>query len=87
KRLFHVLAAVVLAAGAHTAYKAALFVWPPAGIEIDYGFLILWTLAGGVAFGALRAWAGTVWPAVAAHVAFDIVAYGDAAEAPWWVWG
>jgi len=79
-------AAIVLAAGAHTAYKTALFVWPPGGIEVDYGFLAVWTLVGGVAFGALRAVAGTAWPAVAAHVAFDLVAYGDAAEAPWWVW-
>jgi len=78
--------AILLAAGAHTAYKTALFVRPPAGIEVDYGFLVLWTLVGGVAFGALRAWAGSVCPAVAAHVAFDLVAYGDAAEAAWWVW-
>jgi hypothetical protein len=78
--------AVLLAAGAHTAYKTALFVWPPAYMEVDYGFLVTWTLVGGVAFGALRAACGTVWPAVAAHVAFDLVAYGDAAEAPWWVW-
>jgi len=85
--LARLVAAVVLAAAAHTAYKAALFVWPPAGVEIDYEFLILWTLAGGVAFGALRVAAGTVWPAVAAHAAFDLVAYGDAVRAPWWVWG
>ena len=79
-------ATILLAAAAHTAYKTVLFVFPPAGIEVDYGFLMLWTLIGGVAFGALRAVAGSVWPAVAAHVAFDLVAYGDAAEAPWWVW-
>jgi hypothetical protein len=75
-----------LAAGAHTAYKTALFVWPPGYMEVDYGFLVTWTLVGGAAFGALRAACGTVWPAVAAHMAFDLVAYGDAAEAPWWVW-
>jgi len=86
KRLPHAFAAIILAAAAHTAYKAALFVWPPAGVEVDYGFLVFWTLVGGVAFGALRAAAGSVWPAVAAHVAFDFIAYGDAAEAPWWVW-
>jgi len=79
--------AVVLAAAAHTVYKAALFVYPPAGIEVAYRFLVVWTLIGGVAFGALREAAGNVWPAVAAHVAFDIIAYGDSAEAPWWVWG
>jgi len=79
--------AVVLAAGAHTAYKTALFAWPPEGVAVDYAFLVTWTLIGGAAFGLLRAWAGNVWPALAAHVAFDIIAYGDAVRAPWWVWG
>ena len=78
--------AILLAAGAHTAYKTALFVRPPTGIEVDYAFLAIWTLVGGAAFGALRAWGGNVWPALAAHAAFDLIAYGDAAQAPWWVW-
>ncbi len=86
RAIISIVAASLLAAGAHTAYKTALFAFPPAGIEVDYGFLVLWTLVGGAAFGALRAWAGSVWPAVAAHVAFDLVAYGDAVRAPWWVW-
>ena len=86
RRLASVAVPVLLAAAAHTAYKTALFVWPPGFMEVDYGFLVTWTLVGGVAFGALRTVAGTVWPAVAAHVAFDLVAYGDAAQAPWWVW-
>jgi membrane protease YdiL (CAAX protease family) len=86
-RVLAPVAAIVLAAGAHTAYKAALFVSPPEGVVIDYGFLVTWTVVGGVAFGALRAWAGNVWPALAAHVVFDLLAYGDAARAPWWVWG
>ncbi|MBL7139933.1 MAG: CPBP family intramembrane metalloprotease [Planctomycetes bacterium] len=79
--------AVVLAAGAHTVYKTALFAWPPEGVAVDYTFLVTWTLLGGAAFGLVRAWAGNVWPALAAHVAFDMIAYGDAVRAPWWVWG
>jgi len=47
---------------------------------------LVWTFVGGAAFGVLRARAGSVWPAVAAHVSFDLLAYGDAAQTPWWVW-
>jgi len=79
--------AILLAAGAHAAYKASLFAWPPEGVAVDYTFLVTWTLIGGAAFGLLRAWGGSVWPALVAHVAFDILAYGDAVRAPWWVWG
>jgi len=79
-------AAVVLAAAAHTAYKSALFAAPPAGVEIDHVFLAVWTLIGGVAFGLLRQGSGSVLPPVAAHVAFDVVVYGELAQAPWWVW-
>lgn len=79
-------AAVVLAAAAHTAYKSALFAFPPEGAAIDYGFLALWTLIGGAAFGLLRQASGSVLAPLAAHVLFDIVVYGELARAPWWVW-
>jgi len=85
--LARLAAAVILTAGAHAAYKALLFAWPPEDVAIDYTFLVTWTLIGGAAFGLLRAWAGNVWPALVAHVAFDVLAYGDAVHAPWWVWG
>jgi len=86
KRVAFVALTILLAAAAHTLYKAALFIRPPEGVEVALGFLVTWTLIGGVAFGLMRVAAGNVWPAVAAHVAFDVIAYGDAAEAPWWVW-
>ncbi len=78
--------AVLLAAAAHTAYKAALFAFPPEGVVIDLEFLAVWTLIGGVVFGALRELSGSVLAPLAAHVLFDIVVYGENVQAPWWVW-
>jgi membrane protease YdiL (CAAX protease family) len=79
--------AVVLTALAHTAYKTALFVWPSAAVSIDYVTLISMTAAGGLLLGGLRAASGSLWPAIAAHVAFDYVVYLGLSNAPWWVWG
>ena len=78
--------AVILAAAAHTAYKIALFAINPAQVRTDFLFLAVATLLGGIVFGALRERAGSVWPAVAAHACFDVLVYGDLAQAPWWVW-
>ena len=78
--------AVLLAAAAHTVYKAALFAFPPDGVVIDLEFLAVWTLVGGVVFGALRELSGSVLTPLAAHVLFDIIVYGGNVQAPWWVW-
>jgi len=80
-------AAVALAALAHTAYKTALFAFPPEGLVIQLPFLAFWTLLAGVAFGLIRHFCGSVVPALMAHVLFDILVYGDWVRAPWWVWG
>ena len=80
-------AAVVLAAAAHTAYKSALFAMPPEGVAIDHAFLATWTLIGGVVFGLMRQGSGSVLPPLVVHAVFDIIVYGDGAQAPWWVWG
>lgn len=80
-------AAVLLAAGAHTGYKVALFVFPPEGLAIQYGTLAFWTFATGAILGFTRHRSRSVLPAVAGHVLFDILVYGDWTEAPWWVWG
>lgn len=80
-------AAVVLAAAAHAAYKTALFAFPAAPYEVVCVPLAFWTLLGGIAFGLLRQFSGSLLPPVAAHAAFDLVVYGAIAEAPWWVWG
>ncbi len=77
---------LLLAAAAHTAYKAALFVFSPAPAGIDFTILISWTFGVGVLFGLLRELSRNVIPAAAAHASFDLLVYGTAAEAPWWVW-
>ena len=78
--------AIAVAAAAHTAYKAALFAFPPEGVVIDLEFLAVWTLIGGVVFGAFRELSGSVLAPLAAHVVFDIIVYGGSVQAPWWVW-
>ena len=80
-------AAVALAALAHAAYKTSLFAIPAMPHEVNYLFLAAWTLAGGIGFGLLRQFSGSILPPVAAHAAFDLVVYGAVADAPWWVWG
>ena len=86
RRVVYMAVAVVVAALAHTAYKTALFAFPPAGVAIDLRYLAVWTLIGGVVFGALRELSGSVLAPLAAHVVFDIIVYGENVQAPWWVW-
>lgn len=83
-------AAIVIAALAHTAYKTALFVWPLEGASADLasiGSIALQTFAGGLVLGSLRAWSGSLLPALLADAAFDFVVYRALSAAPWWVWG
>ena len=54
--------------------------------QINMLFLAACTFGVGLALGILRKRAGGVLPPVAAHVLFDIMAYGEYAQAPWWVW-
>jgi membrane protease YdiL (CAAX protease family) len=79
-------AAVVLAAAAHAAYKTALFAWPPEPMHINYSFVVLWTFVGGIIFGLIREFSGSVVPLMLAHATFDLLVYGAVAGAPWWVW-
>ncbi len=69
----------------HTMYKCSLFILPVAA-QTDFVFLIFWTFAGGLAFGAMRAASKSVLPPLAAHAVFDILVYGELVNAPWWVW-
>jgi membrane protease YdiL (CAAX protease family) len=85
-RRFGAGGAVAFAALAHTAYKCALFVYPPQGYEVSLGPLAVWTLLGGAVFGILREISSSAVPPLAAHACFDLIAYGDRIQAPWWVW-
>lgn len=79
--------AVVLTAALHTAYKWAVFAFPPdPALTVDLGLLTVSTFAGGLLLGALRERAGSVWPCLFAHAVFDLLVYGDSATVPWWVW-
>ena len=77
--------ACVGAAAAHTAYKCSLFAIPAVPDRPDMLVLGLGTLIGGVLFGIMRESLGSVAFPLSAHVAFDIVVYGDLAALPWWV--
>jgi membrane protease YdiL (CAAX protease family) len=82
--------AVFAAAGAHAAYKTALFAFPPDGMaRQSCGALMVMagmTLGFGAVLGAIRVRQGTIAAPVAFHVLFDLLVYGDGATAPWWVW-
>ena len=78
--------AIVGASFAHTAYKCALFALPPYAAQTDLVFLAACTFLGGLAFGALREFARSVIPPLAAHAVFDIMVYGGMAHAPEWTW-
>ncbi len=78
--------AVLFATFAHTAYKCCLFISPFNEFKINLSFLIIWTFAGGLLFGILREMAKSIYPAVLAHLVFDVLVYGELIQPPWWVW-
>jgi membrane protease YdiL (CAAX protease family) len=79
-------AAISLAALAHTAYKVALFTFPPGAVEVRLDILGFFTFVVGLLMGLMRHRSGSVLPPLAAHVAFDVFVYGDWVAAPWWIW-
>jgi membrane protease YdiL (CAAX protease family) len=79
-------AAVLISTAAHTAYKTALFALPPSPVSVDFLSLVVFTFTVGALFGMLREFCRSIYPAMAAHVAFDLMVYGAAVQAPWWVW-
>jgi len=85
-RRLGVVGAVAFAAACHAAYKSCLFALAPVPIGVAFWNLALVSFVAGVAFGALRELAGSLWPALLAHAAFDIIVYGGYAQPPWWVW-
>ena len=78
---------VLIAAIGHTAYKFIVLRSLPDPTGIDFSFLILWTLIGGLIFGILRDLSDSVLPPSLGHACFDILVYGSFASAPIWVWG
>ena len=75
--------AILLSAFAHTAYKLALLAPYP---SVELIPVAGWTLFAGLTLGALRHFSGSVLPAAANHIVFDVLVYGGAATGPDWVW-
>jgi len=84
------VSAALVTAASHTAYKTAMLALPPASEPppsmASFGFMAACTFGVGVGLGLSRVWQGTIVPAVAFHVLFDLLVYGSCAAAPWWVW-
>lgn len=70
----------------HTCYKCSLFLSPSGSQHIDIIFLGLWTFTGGLVYGIIRHYSGSVIPALLAHMFFDIIVYAEYVHSPWWVW-
>jgi membrane protease YdiL (CAAX protease family) len=85
-RKLNVPLSVVLATLSHTAYKLLLFASLSPIAEVDLIFLLTWTFICGIIFGILKELAGSSYPPITGHVAFDILVYGDLALNPWWIW-
>ncbi len=74
--------AVALAAAAHAAYKSCLLVG--ASSFADIALLAGGTLLFGLGLGRARLKYDSLILPCLAHVAFDVLAYGDRAALPWW---
>ena len=78
--------ALIYAALAHTVYKVLVIYSLGRPLEFDFLFLAQWTLLGGLAFGGLRLFSGSIIPPLIAHAVFDILVYGGSLTVPFWVW-
>jgi len=77
---------VVFSAAAHTGYKCCLFLGPSVAAGIDILNLAFWTFLFGLFIGTIRHFSKSIFPAVIAHVLFDLIVYSEFIAAPWWVW-
>ncbi|MCU0394568.1 MAG: CPBP family intramembrane metalloprotease [Chitinophagaceae bacterium] len=77
---------IPLTAAAHAGYKTLLFASPYAEQALISPNLFWYTFLAGLILGGLRLAGGSLWPPLLAHVAWDLIVYGDSPAAPWWVW-
>jgi membrane protease YdiL (CAAX protease family) len=77
---------VIFSTLSHTGYKCFLFLSPVIPVNINIGFLVLWTAGAGLLFGTVRHLSKSLLPSLSAHVLFDILVYAEFVSAPWWVW-
>jgi membrane protease YdiL (CAAX protease family) len=83
---WHPVGAVFLSALCFAAYKAMLFIHPDMENTSVPWMMFYITLPAGILLGIARKASGSIWPAILAHMLFDLILYGDSAKAPWWVW-
>jgi membrane protease YdiL (CAAX protease family) len=81
--------AIFSAAASHTAYKVALFIFPPLEISrqsfASLAMVGCLTFGFGIVLGFLRLRQGSIAASIAFHILFDLLVYGQLATAPWWV--
>jgi membrane protease YdiL (CAAX protease family) len=85
-RRIGVIVSVIFATMSHTAYKCSIFLAHQSDYETDILFLMKWTIFGGLVFSVVREYSNNIMAPVAGHAVFDLLVYGDFADAPWWVW-
>jgi membrane protease YdiL (CAAX protease family) len=78
--------AISITSFSHSVYKCFIFLAPVIGHSINIPFLFTFTFAGGLFFGWLKEYGRSTIPPAIAHAAFDIIAYAEYINAPWWVW-
>ena len=79
--------ALLFATAGHTLYKLFVIGSLSDTAAFNFQFLLIWTFIGGILFGLLREFSGSVIPSAVAHACFDIILYGGFIAAPFWVWG
>jgi len=85
-RRIGVIASIIFATLAHTVYKCSFFLAHQSNYETDILFLMKWTIFGGVIFSVIKEYSDNIVPPLVGHAVFDLLVYGDFADAPWWVW-
>ena len=85
-RKISIALSIVIATSSHTAYKVMLFASLGPLPDVNLLYLAFWTFIVGLFFGILKEWSGSTLTPAAGHVAFDILAYGDRTQIPWWIW-
>lgn len=80
------LFSILFSSLSHTGYKCFLFLSPVITENVDLSFLFYWTFGIGLVFGTFRHFTKSIWIPLTAHMIFDVLVYGELAQAPGWVW-
>jgi len=81
----HYNTAPVIAAFIHATYKVTIFI-PLGNNNPNINSLFLGSFIAFTGLAYLKQSAGSIVPAIIAHVVFDVMVYAEYTHAPWWVW-